>query len=114
MKYTSNINKRVYDLEYKFITSNNDKWRLKVLIIIYRGDDTDINNKKYYIKTSDIKKYRPNIKVDAEEVIYNNLDDFYKDYNLYPNKDINPLILNIVDNSNLEKAMINEDKKGGI
>lgn len=111
MVYVSkNISKRLNDLEYKIITSKQNDWKLKMLFITYQGTDNDINNnKKYHIDTKYLKWYKPNIKIDDAELIYDNLEDFYKDYNIYPNKNVNVVVYEIVDNSHLEKYLYNEE-----
>ena len=106
---SKNIGKRINDLEDKIILANKDKWRQNLLWIIYKGTDNDINNnKKYYIDTKYLKRYKPNINIADTELIYDKVEDFYKDYNLYPKKDINSIIIEVVDNSHLEKAMYEE------
>lgn len=107
---SKNVGKRINDLENKVILANKDKWRQNILWIVYKGTDNDINNnKKYHIDTKYLKWYKPNINIADTELIYDNLEDFYKEYNLYPNKDINPQIIEIVDNSHLEKYLYMEE-----
>ena len=40
------------------------------------------------------------------------MEDFYKEYNVYPKKDINPLIIEVVDNRHLEKYLYMDDEEG--
>lgn len=88
------INKQIYN-------KNKDKWRLNLITILYSGEDNDINNNK---------KYR--LEYEGKKLVYDNLEDFYKEYNKYPNRDINPQIIEIIDNSYLEKYLYLASEEG--
>lgn len=89
------IQSRLKNIEGKLFL---DKWRQNTLWIQYKGTDDDINhNKQYHFKYKD------------KELIYDNMQDFYNEYNVYPNKDINPIIITVVDNSHLESVLYNAD-----
>lgn len=92
------IQKRVKRLEN--IAFSSDKWRLKLICIQYRGNLDDVNtNKTYWFN------YK------GKDLNYDNLDYFYNEYNVYPNKDINPQIIEIIDNSHLEKTLYDANIK---
>ena len=91
------IKSRLKAIEDKVFFEDKDKWRLNIIDIFYKGTDEDINNnKKYYFKYKDT------------DYVYDNIDDFYKEHNVYPQKDINPLIVEVIDNSHLEKYLYME------
>ena len=101
MSVTS-IQSRLKRLEDIVFYDDKDKWRLNTIKIEYKGKSDDINNnKKYYLKYQD------------KDLIYDNIEDFYKEYNIYPKKDINPIIINVVDNSYLESFMYECNRVGG-
>lgn len=89
------IQSRLKNIEGKLFL---DKWRQNTLWIQYRGADDDINHNKQY-----------HFKYKNKELIYDNMQDFYNEYNVYPNKDINPIIIEVVDNSHLESVLYNAD-----
>lgn len=98
----ASIQSRLKRLEDIVFYDDKDKWRLKTIQIEYKGKSDDINsNKKYYLKYQD------------KDLIYDNIEDFYKEYNIYPKKDINPIIINVVDNSYLESFMYECNRLGG-
>ena len=82
------IQSRLKNIEGKLFL---DKWRQNTLWIQYKGTDDDINHNKQYHQSSYIEL------------------DFYNEYNVYPNKDINPIIITVVDNSHLESVLYNAD-----
>ena len=93
MSLTS-IQKRLKSIESRAFLKDKDKWRLNIIDILHKGTDDDINNnKKYYLNYGN------------KELVYDNIQDFYKEYNVYPNKDINPIIIEIVDNKHLEQVL---------
>ncbi len=90
----SNIQRRLKSIEGKAFYQSKDKWKLKVINILHKGTDDDINNnKRYYLNYGN------------KELVYDDIQDFYKEYNIYPNKDINPIIIDIVDNKHLEQVL---------
>ena len=88
------IKNKVDMLHNKVFYVDKDKWRLNWITILYSGEDNDINNNK---------KYR--LEYEGKKLVYDNIEDFYKEYNVYPKKDINPQIIEVVDNSYLEKYL---------
>lgn len=96
---TLTIKNRLKKIENIIYYEDKDKWRLNLVCIQYMGNIENINaNKKYHLE------YK------GKKLIYDNLDNFYKEYNIYPKKDINPQILEIVDNSHLEKVLYISNK----
>ena len=96
----NNIQSRLNKIETITTQKYSNKWRLNKLYIFYMGNDDDINNNKKYHFTYKGKK-----------LIYDNMEDFYNDYNVYPKKDINPIIDEVVDNSYLKKVLYETNKK---
>ena len=88
------IKNRVKKIEDIVFYEDKDKWRLNWVFIYYRGNWDSVNDNKQY-----------HLEYEGKELIYDNIDDFYKEYNVYPKKDINPQIIEVVDNSHLEKFM---------
>lgn len=88
------IKNKVDKIHSQVFYVDKDKWRLNWIRIFYSGEDNDINNNK---------KYR--LEYEGKKLVYDNIEDFYKEYNVYPKKDINPQIIEIVDNSHLEKVL---------
>ena len=97
----SSVKNKVNMLHNKVFYVDKDKWRLNRISIFYSGKDNDINNNK---------KYR--LEYEGKKLIYDNIEDFYKEYNVYPKKDINPQIIEIVDNSHLEKYLYMANEEG--
>lgn len=95
----SNIQSRVKKIQNIIFSENNDKWRLSPIYIEYMD-----------IKNNQDKKYCINYK--GKKLIYDNIDDFYKEYNLYPYKNIIPVILDVIDNSYLEKTLYDANRVG--
>ena len=95
------VKNKVDMLHSKVFYVDKDKWRLNWIPIFYSGEDNDINNNK---------KYR--LEYEGKKLIYDNIEDFYKEYNVYPKKDINPQIIEIVDNSHLEKYLYMANEEG--
>lgn len=92
------IKSRLKTIENIVFYEDKDKWRQNIITIFYKGKNEDINNnKKYYLN------------YDNKELVYDDIQDFYKEYNLKPKKDINPFIIEIVDNSHLEQYMYMEN-----
>lgn len=96
-----NIKNKVDMLHNKVFYVDKDKWRLNWITILYSGEDNDINNNK---------KYR--LEYEGKKLVYDNIEDFYKEYNVYPKKDINPQIIEVVDNSYLEKYLYLANEEG--
>ena len=96
-----NIKNKVDMLHNKVFYIDKDKWRLNWITILYSGEDNDINNNK---------KYR--LEYEGKKLVYDNIEDFYKEYNVYPKKDINPQIIEVVDNSYLEKYLYLANEEG--
>lgn len=88
------IKNKVNKIHSQLFYVDKDKWRLNLIHVFYSGEDNDINNNK---------KYR--LEYEGKKLVYDNIEDFYKEYNIYPKKDINPQIIEIVDNSHLEKVL---------
>lgn len=78
------IKNKVDMLHNKVFYIDKDKWRLNWITILYSGEDNDINNNK---------KYR--LEYEGKKLVYDNIEDFYKEYNVYPKKDINPQIIEV-------------------
>ena len=95
------IKNKVDMLHNKVFYIDKDKWRLNWITILYSGEDNDINNNK---------KYR--LEYEGKKLVYDNIEDFYKEYNVYPKKDINPQIIEVVDNSYLEKYLYLAHEEG--
>ena len=95
------IKNKVDMLHNKVFYVDKDKWRLNWITIVYSGEDNDINNNK---------KYR--LEYEGKKLVYDNIEDFYKEYNVYPKKDINPQIIEVVDNSYLEKYLYLANEEG--
>lgn len=95
------VKNKVDMLHSKVFYVDKDKWRLNWITIFYSGEDNDINNNK---------KYR--LEYEGKKLIYDNIEDFYKEYNVYPKKDINPQIIEVVDNSHLEKYLYMANEEG--
>lgn len=95
------VKNKVNMLHNKVFYVDKDKWRLNRISIFYSGEDNDINNNK---------KYR--LEYEGKKLIYDNIEDFYKEYNVYPKKDINPQIIEIADNSHLEKYLYMANEEG--
>ena len=95
------IKNKVDMLHNKVFYVDKDKWRLNWITILYSGEDNDINNNK---------KYR--LEYEGKKLVYDNIEDFYKEYNGYPKKDINPQIIEVVDNSYLEKYLYLANEEG--
>ncbi len=95
------IKNKVDMLHNKVFYVDKDKWRLNWITILYSGEDNDINNNK---------KYR--LEYEGKKLVYDNIEDFYKEYNVYPKKDINPQIIEVVDNSYLEKYLYLANEEG--
>lgn len=95
------IKNKVDMLHNKVFYIDKDKWRLNWITILYSGEDNDINNNK---------KYR--LEYEGKKLVYDNIEDFYKEYNVYPKKDINPQIIEVVDNSYLEKYLYLANEEG--
>ena len=96
-----NIKNKVDMLHNKVFYIDKDKRRLNWITILYSGEDNDINNNK---------KYR--LEYEGKKLVYDNIEDFYKEYNVYPKKDINPQIIEVVDNSYLEKYLYLANEEG--
>jgi hypothetical protein len=92
------IKSRLKAIEDKVFFEDKDKWRLNIIDIFYKGTDEDINNNKKY-----------HLNYNNKELVYDNIDDFYNEYKVYPKKDINPVIIEIIDNSHLERYMYMEN-----
>ena len=95
------IKNKVDMLHNKVFYVDKDKWRLNWITILYSGEDNDINNNK---------KYR--LEYEGKKLLYDNIEDFYKEYNVYPKKDINPQIIEVADNSYLEKYLYLANEEG--
>lgn len=95
------IKNKVDMLHNKVFYVDKDKWRLNWITILYSGEDNDINNNK---------KYR--LEYEGKKLVYDNIEDFYKEYNVYPKKDINPQIIEVADNSYLEKYLYLANEEG--
>ena len=95
------IKNKVDMLHNKVFYVDKDKWRLNWITILYSGEDNDINNNK---------KYR--LEYEGKKLVYDNIEDFYKEYNVYSKKDINPQIIEVVDNSYLEKYLYLANEEG--
>ena len=95
------IKNKVDMLHNKVFYVDKDKWRLNWITILHSGEDNDINNNK---------KYR--LEYEGKKLVYDNIEDFYKEYNVYPKKDINPQIIEVVDNSYLEKYLYLANEEG--
>ena len=95
------IKNKIDMLHNKVFYIDKDKWRLNWITILYSGEDNDINNNK---------KYR--LEYEGKKLVYDNIEDFYKEYNVYPKKDINPQIIEVVDNSYLEKYLYLANEEG--
>lgn len=97
------------------ILNSKDKNNLlfKLLYIVYENRAEHSNkNKKYYIQTNDVLMYKPDADIKPDtELVYDNLDDFYKEFNLYPDKDIRLIIFNTIDTTETEKAFWNIAKE---
>lgn len=93
------LKQRLKKIEDIVFYEDKDKWRLNVVYVVYKGTDEDINHNK---------KYHLNYK--GKDLIYDDIQDFYKDYNVYPNKDINPYIFEIVDNRDLESVLYDANR----
>lgn len=90
----ANIQSRLKRIEDIVFYEDKDKWRLNHIYIQHRGTMDNINqDKKYWLE------------YEGKELVYDNIEDFYKEYNIYPKKDINPQIIEVVDNSHLERFM---------
>ena len=53
------------------------------------------------------------MRISINGLVYDNVEDFYKEYNVYSKKDINPQIIEVVDNSHLEKVLYDANRVGG-
>lgn len=103
-----------YDKYYKYLkkheelykTNVGDAWKYKTLLVFHY---LDRDPQEYEISTQFVKIYRPDkVTDDQDNIIYNDIEEFYKDYDLYPQKDIRPLILEVVDSSNREQEILND------
>lgn len=89
---------RLKNIENLVLCKDTDKWRYNTVYIEYRGTDEDINNnKKYYLD------------YDNKKLVYDDIQDFYNEYDLKPKQDINPIIIEIVDNSYLERYLYDDN-----
>lgn len=87
-----NIKSRIKKIEDIIYYVDKDKWKFNIISIFYKGTEEDINNnKRYYLNYND------------KDLIYDKVEDFYNEYKVYPKKDINPVIIEIIDNNYLEK-----------
>lgn len=94
------LQNRLKKIEDIVFYEDKDKWRLNIVYIAHKGTDEDINNnKKYCFKYND------------KDLVYDNIEDFYKEYNVYPKKDINPYMFEIVDNRHLESVLYDANKE---
>lgn len=92
------IQRRLKTIENKVFFEDKDKWKNNIITIFYKGTDKDVNNnRKYHFKYND------------KELVYDNMEDFYKEYNVYPKKDINPFIIKVIDNSHLERFLYEDN-----
>ena len=97
------INNRLKKIESALFNQNNNKWRLNLIFIEHRGNLDNVDEDRKY-----------HLNYEGKELIYDNVEDFYKEYNVYPQKDINPQIVEVIDNSHLEKVLYNARDLGGI
>ena len=91
------------------ILNDRDRQDLKLLYItLEKREEQSKDNKKYYVKTNNIKTIRPDADIkDNTELVYDNLDDFYKEFNIKPKDNINTIIMDVIDTSETEKAFWN-------
>ncbi len=100
----ASIQSRLKRLEDIVFYEDKDKWVRNVIYIQHRGTMDNVNqDKKYWIDYQD------------KELCYEKVEDFYNEYNLKPKKDINPIIIDVVDNSHLERVLYecNRESVGG-
>lgn len=88
------------------ILNDKDKQDKKILFITLENREEHSNdNKKYYIKGNCLKIIRPDADIeDNTELIYDNLDDFYKEFNINPKGNIHIIIMDVIDTTETEKA----------
>jgi len=97
-----NIQSRLKKIQDIVFYEDKYKWVSNIVYIQHRGTMDNVNdNKRYWINYKD------------KELVYDNVEDFYKEYNVYPKKDINPQIIEVVDNSHLEKVLYDANRVGG-
>ena len=89
----NNIGGRLKKIE-QFL-SDKDKKNMDILFITYENrEENSNNNKKYYIKSNDILHHKPNANTKNNiELIYDNLENFYKDFNIKTRDNINTIIV---------------------
>lgn len=95
------VKNRVKEIEDRVFYEDRHKWIDNWITIYYAGEDNDLNNNR---------KYR--LEYEGKKLVYDKIEDFYKEYNVYPKRDINPHFITIVDNSHLEKYMYMVDEEG--
>lgn len=93
------LKNRVKKIEDIVFYEDKSKWVQNIIYIQYRGNWDNVNdNKKYHLEYM------------GKELVYDNIEDFYQEYNVYPKKDINPQIIDIVDNSYLESVLYDANR----
>lgn len=95
----ASIQSRLKKIEDIVFYDDKSKWVKNLIYIEHRGNIDNINqNQKYWLNYKN------------KDLVYDNVETFYKEYNVYPRKDINPIIIDIVDNSYLDKVLYDANR----